>query len=136
MVDDWICVSQMVSLPFNTSKPCFTFKKLNGNPQLYLLIPLGFVCARMISMTATLPSTMSQLTLVRHFKYLQSLWDRGLEQCHSQYIRGSFKPTHSLPQLKSLQGTQNVRRTCTNLTYTIMSRCQTEEMIQLKNLIR
>jgi len=45
---------------------------------------------------------------------------------HTRFIQTNSR---SPPQLKSLQGTQNVRRTCTNLTYTIMSSHQTEEMI-------
>ena len=44
----------------------------------------------------------------------------------TKFIQGnSSRP----PQMKPLQRTQDVRRTCTNLTYTIMSSHQVEEMV-------
>ena len=44
---------------------------------------------------------------------------------HARFIQVN---SSSPPQMKSLQRTQNVRRTCTNLTYTIVSSHQVEEM--------
>ena len=70
-------VNQVILLSMKHS----TFKKFN---QQYSLIPHEFVSASMILLTAVSPSTMSQLTLGKHFKYLQLQWDKCLELYHLQ----------------------------------------------------
>ena len=67
---------------------CFTFTELLHNCQQYLLTLQEFAYALMIIfLTATLLSTTSQPTLVRHFKYLLLQLDKCLGLYQSQFIR-------------------------------------------------
>ena len=116
----------MVPLLLNCLKPCFTFKKLNGNPQLLSSNPTRVcVCKNDIyncnitQYDATAyPGETFQLPAVTVGQKFGTVPFR----VQTKFIQSN---SSSPPQIKPLQRTQNVT---TNLTYTIMSSRQVEEM--------
>ena len=107
------------------SRQCFTFR--NAYLQC-LLTPQGFVYVSMKHLTATSPFTMSQTFQIPVVAVEQRVGTVPFT-VHSRFI----SVTSSSPQqMKPLQRTQHVRKSCTRLFYTIASSQQIEANMILR----
>ena len=129
MVGGLIFVTLAVNQVLIVSRQCFIFKKLHGNCQQYLLIPQECLCINDLpdcnithyNVTAY-PGETFQIPAVA----VGQMFGTVPITVHTSFISAS---SSSPPQMKLFQGTQQLQKHCTNLTYTIASSHQSENMI-------